>query len=376
MAKGLFTQGMCVLLSTPIGVEQLRSTLRRFKFERELASEEDSQTLVYRFRPEAGGHLLVTLSPNPWPDDLGDPESSPDRFIAWSLGQYAPLAFPGCLRRAGEQSWSWDEGGEAVKTHQCHVRFLISYVLDSGGETDDADDNDGSEAITPPVNWNDIVSGMTDADDANDDGDDDDDDDDALLPDDYDPIAEMDFMMRAVEAVMGLPESLCYFNPGGEVIRDRDGLREGLNFAWSHELPPLDMWTNVRIFKADPAWSLMDTVGNGQFDVPDVEAVFDTGRYDPGDVERLLRSTTFYLVSGGGEIGDGDTVDGPGDQVWKAIECVDGLSDPPRETIRWVPQDDTSAPESLLDPGVDPESQFDEDDLDDDFDEDAIDPMI
>jgi hypothetical protein len=191
-----------------------------------------------------------------------------------------------------------------------------------------------------------------------------------LFPDDYDAIGEMTFLTRAVTAVLEMPQAICYFNPGGEVIRDQHGLRSGLNHAWNHQLPPLDMWTNVRIYRADQEWSLMDTVGNGQFDVPDLEAVFENEKYEPSEIEGFLRSASLYMLRGDEEIEDGDIADGPGDVSWRAMECDDALSDPPRPTIRWIPDTINRPPDELLERGEVPE--FDEDILDE-LDDDAFD---
>ena len=331
MAKGLFTQGMCVLLREPVSAESVRERLSEFNWVRDHESESDDDaplTLVYEYDPDSDGHLLVTPSTEPWPDDLGDPETTPERFIAWSLGQYGPLAFPGCLRRAGEQSWGWPDGPQKIDGHRCHIRLLVSYILGNG------DTEDGVADDSP------------------------------LLPDDYNPLEELQFLTRAVESLLQLPEAIGYFNPGGEVLRDGDGLRQGLNHAWNFEMPPLEMWTNVRLFQASGGWTLMDTVGNGQLDLPDVEAVYPADKFEPSDVERFLRSASLYLMQNEDEVADGDTADGPGDQTWSAIECADGLSDPPRETIRWVPADADDVPPELLDPGLEEDEQFDEDALD------------
>ena len=340
MAKGLFTQGMCVLMRKPVSIEELQSRFSGFEVigRHESIDDEDSrETLVMSYRADAGGQLLVTPSTRVWPDDMGDPDESPERFIAWSRGQFGPLAFPGCLQRATEQSWGWEAGAEAVKEHQAHVRLLISYVL----RNDDSDDDDDDEDMP-------------------------------LVPDDYDVIDEMKFLTRAVSAVLEMPDAICYFNPGGEVLRDESGLRQGLNYAWNHELPPLDVWTNVRLFKATESWSLMDTVGNGQFDLPDLEAVYDSSRYEPADVEKFLRSASLYMLNSDLDVDEGDSADGPGDTVWKAIECDEALSDPPRPTIRWIPDDGNEPPEVLLDRGD--SDQFDDDLLDEDLlDDDLLD---
>lgn len=335
MTKGLFTQGMCVLTRVPTAIAEVEARLSTFTLAGRQHSIEDDhapETLIYEFRPQVNGHLLVTPASNAWPDDMGDPDESPEKFVAWSLGQYGPLAFPGCLQRAADQSWGWEEGSQRVAQHQAHVRFLISYILG-------ADDAEEGEDVP-------------------------------MVPADYDPIAEMKFLTKAVSAVLEMPEAICYFNPGGEVIRDEAGLRRGLNQAWNHQLPPLDMWTNVRIYRADEAWSLMDTVGNGQFDLPDLEAVFENEKYDPAEVEGFLRSASLYLLRGEEDIEEGDTADGPGNVSWQALECNEALSDPPRPTIRWIPKDDTQPPPGLLERGALPE--FDEDFVDFDEEDDEL----
>jgi hypothetical protein len=333
MAKGLFTQGMCVLLRHPVAIAELEERLKGFELvgRHESMDDDDApQTLVYDYRPEVSGHLLITPATSLWPDDMGDPDESPERFVAWSLGQFGPLAFPGCLQRAGEQSWGWEEGTEEIKNHTAHIRLLISYVLgveEPGEEDDDV----------------------------------------PLVPEDYDPVEELSFLTRAVAAVLEMPEAICYFNPGGEVLRDDGSLRRGLNYAWSHDLPPLDMWTNVRLFRATETWSLMDTVGNGQLDLPDLEAIYNTESFEPSEIEGFLRSASLYMMQSDEEVEDGDTADGPGEVNWLAMECVDALSDPPRPTIRWIPQDGSEPPEELLERGEVPE--FDEEFFDEDYEE-------
>lgn len=334
MAKGLFTQGMCILLREPLPMAEIEARLKRFEIvgRHESVEDEDApETLVLAYRPEVGGHLLVTPSRARWPDDMGDPDESPERFVAWSLGQFGPLAFPGCLRRAAEQSWGWEGGAEAAEGHTAHVRMLISYVLGA----DEPDGDGGDDGEDPP-----------------------------LVPEDYDALDELKFLTQAISAVLEAPASLCYFNPGGEVLRDETGLRQGLNYAWSHQLPPLDMWTNVRLFRADDQWSVMDTVGNGQFDLPDLEAIFETGRYQPSDVEQFLRSASLYMLQSEEDVDEGDTADGPGNMTWRALDCDDALSDPPRPTVRWVPQDGSEPSEELLATGeLDSELEEDEEDF-------------
>ncbi|TWU46306.1 hypothetical protein Poly51_57020 [Rubripirellula tenax] len=347
MAKGLFTQGMCILLRNPIAIASLEERLKDFQLVGRHDSIEDDhapRTLVYDYRADVGGHLLVTPSDTVWPDDMGDPDESPERFVAWSLGQFGPLAFPGCLRRSTEQSWQWEDGESIVKEHTAHIRLLISYVLGAEDPVDDDDDM-------------------------------------PLIPDDYDPLDELSFITRAVTTLLEDEDAICYFNPGGEVLLDENGLRRGLNHAWNQEVPPLEMWTNVRLFHATEQWSLMDTVGNAQFDLPDLEAVYDAEKFEAGDVETFLRSASLYMMRADDGVEDGDTADGPGEISWKAMECFDALSDPPRETIRWLPQDGSTPPDELLERGEEPDYDYDDDVdedlyLDDDGDDDGLDTNI
>jgi hypothetical protein len=54
------------------------------------------------------------------------------------------------------------------------------------------------------------------------------------------------------------------------------------------------------------------------------------------------------------------------------LECDEALADPPRPTLRWIPQDGNEVPAELLDTGIsDDEDDEDEeeDEFDDDFDE-------
>jgi hypothetical protein len=335
MAKGLFTQGICVLLEHAIDSAQIETALSGFEIvgRHEATGPDDPTcTLVLRFRPEVAGHVLVSLSPKPWPDDMGDPEESAELFVAWSLGQFGPLAFPGCLARACEQSWAWEEGRETPLKHKAHIRILTSYVIGRDEDEDQAPGVDDEET--------------------------------QLLPEDYDSLAELQFLMRVVSPLMELPGVICYFNPGGEVLRDATGLRQGLNHAWLHDFPPLDMWTNVRLYQATESWSLMDTVGNGQFDLPDMEAIFHADSYKASEVEEFLRNASLFSLREDNDFEEGDTADGPGGVVWMALECDEALADPPRPTIRWVPEDGNEPPGELLETGGDEEDEEDEEDDD------------
>lgn len=261
-------------------------------------------SVTLSFRPEVNGQVLVDTVDQPWPDSMGDPQKDPMIFGAWSMGNFGPFTFPGGLQRASQQCWAWEPGKTIASGHQGFIRILSSYVF---GAKEDA-----------PV-----------------------------MPPDYDPVPELEFMTEVALSVLGLPTVLCYFNPNGEVLRDRIGLLESVEYARSANLLPLDIWSNIRLFNLDDRWSLMDTVGNGQLDLPDIEACFSR-RYDCREVDRFLRNVSWYLFQKGEVIKDGDTMDGPGDVCWQARSHENGLTEPPRRILSWLPLDNAVVPEKML----------------------------
>ena len=93
-----------------------------------------------------------------------------------------------------------------------------------------------------------------------------------------------------------------------------------------------------------------------------MEAVFLADHYKAAEVEEFLRNAALFSLREDNDFEDGDTADGPGGVVWLAIECDEALADPPRPTIRWIPEDGNEPPGELLDTGGDEE----DDDLEDD----------
>ncbi len=308
MPKGMFTQTVCVLLKQPISCAQLEPALSAFAIR---GRQEDSESWAYGgpaltldFRPEVNGYVVVDTVDQPWPDHMGDAQNEAMLFGAWSMGFFGPFAFPGGLQRAAQQCWGWEAGKKVANRHKGFVRIRSSYVL-------------GGDENAP------------------------------VMPEAYDAVAELRFVTDVASALLQLPQALCYFNPNGEVLRDRDGLRQSLEFAQSAKLLPLDIWSNVRLFNLEGDWSLMDTVGNGQLDLPDIEAGFAPG-YDYGEIDRFLRNISWYLLQKGEVIKAGDTMDGPGNVPWQARCPENALTDPPRRVMRWLPLDDADVPAPLL----------------------------
>ena len=313
MAKGIYTQAVCLLTDGTPTIDQVRAGLRQHGFPVvwEPAAGENwafgGPTVVVAYRPDANGYVAVDVVDRPWPDDMGDPKSDPMTFGAWTMGHFGPLAYPGGLGRAGRHAWAWPPAADVAAGHGGFIRARLSYAF-------------GGDGGTP------------------------------LFPDGYDPLAELTFLDRLTAALLGTPGVVCYYNPNGEVLRDRESFRAVADACVRERKSPLLLWANVRYFHLTPEFAFMDTVGNGQLDVPDVEAVFPSVKYDPGVVDYYLRNVTHYLLGRDHGLKTGEPIDGPGesDSAW-VVEVLDqGVVDPPRPVVRLCPTADARAVHEIL----------------------------
>jgi hypothetical protein len=303
MAKALFTQSVCLLTDGRTSLEDVKSALQGQDFEivRETPSQKDwcfgGPTLIIPFLPEVNGYAAVDVVGQPWPDAMGDPKSDPVTFAAWSMGQFGPFAFPGGLARARQHAWAWEAGQTVPEGHCGFIRIRMSYAFGAG-------------------------------------------DDSPVLPEDYDPVPEMNFLSRAALALLEVPGVLCYFNPNGEVLRDHASFRELWTECEKQKEIPLPLWINVRFFNLNERLGLMDTVGNGQLDLQDLEAIFPHAEYDPADIDYYLRNVTHYLLELDRGIRTGEAIDGPGESElsWTTEALEKGIVPPPRRILRLYPK--------------------------------------
>jgi hypothetical protein len=303
MAKGIFTQGVCVLTDGRTTVGDVKSALQDHEFAvvRETPGSDEwcfgGPGVVVPYLPEVNGYAAVDVVSQPWPDTMGDPKSAPMVFGAWSMGQFGPLAFPGNLARARQHAWSCQAADGIAQGHRGFVRVRISYAF--GGKED-----------AP------------------------------LLPQNYNPAAEMQFLSRTVLALLTARGALCYFNPNGEMLCDRPTFQHTWDACDRQRLPPLPLWMNIRFFHLNAELGFMDTVGNGQLEVRDVEAIYPKDRYSPSDVDGYLRNVTQYLLGLGREIQTGEAIDGPGESnlTWTVDALDQGCVAPPRRVLRLHPK--------------------------------------
>jgi hypothetical protein len=313
MAKGFFTQGVCLLTNGQTTVDSIKSALRQQRFE--IAKESPAQEnwafggsmLVVDFLPEVNGYAAVDLVNQPWPDSMGDPKSDSMTFAAWSMGHFGPFAFPGSLARARQHPWAWQPAQSVAESHRGFIRVRISYVF---GANKDA-----------PV-----------------------------MPAAYDPVAEMMFLSQAALALLKAPGVICYFNPNGEVLRDYDSFRQVWDACTEQQKMPLPLWMNIRFYNLSEKLGFMDTVGNGQLEIRDVEAAFPSAKYNPGDIDYYLRNVTHYLLGLDREMRSGEEIDGPGESnlSWTMEVLDQGVIEPPRRVLRLFPKASSKAVRTAL----------------------------
>ncbi|EMI52143.1 DUF4261 domain-containing protein [Rhodopirellula sallentina] len=317
MAKGLFTQGIVVLLRENVSIKDIAATIDEFYPSDPVEASDDwtflGPAVLLNMDEDGSGKIVVDVVDRPWPDEMGDPnsESETERKIhdAFGLGNFGPLNSPGSLKRAGEQSWVWEDGRDVGDQVKAFVRVRSSYVL---GQDDDA----------------------------------------PILPDDYEPFDELALVTEIAAAVTEMPQAICYFNPNGEVLRDLTTLNESFEYAEENDFPPLDLWANVRLFRLDDGWASMDTVGNGQLDLLDVEACFHAESYDFAEVEQFLRLVTCFLEESEEPIETGDSMEGPGDVIWRVWQVDSSIGSPQRSVLRCFPQDGREVPEKYAAPNM------------------------
>jgi hypothetical protein len=301
--KGFFSQGFCLLTDGTSAIEDVKRALvdEGIPILKEAEATKDwcfsGPSVVVGFRPEVNGLAAVDVVNRPWPDAMGDSKTDPAVFAAWGMGHFGPFAYPGGLERARQNCWTWPKGKALAGTHKGFIRLRTSYVLGATEET--------------PV-----------------------------LPENYDPLAELRFLSRLTIALFSAPGVLCYFNPNGEVLCGSEGFADVWTTCEERDLVPLPLWSNVRLYKLDESFGLMDTVGSGQLDIRDVEAIYPKSNYDPNDIANYLRNVTLYLLGLEREIQTGEAIDGPGETnlSWIVESLDEGLLSPPRRVLRLYPK--------------------------------------
>jgi hypothetical protein len=287
MLKGYFSQTFVVLTNGEASLDDVECELKQFEIVKRTPAQEDwrfsGPGLIVAFRPEVNGYAAIDIVDHPWPDPMGDPKSDSTTFGAWTLGFFGSYTYPGGLERAGVHSWSWQPGRTIAQQHRGFIRIRVSYVF-------------GADRSAP------------------------------ILPKEWDPINELQFVSRLTLALLNMPCAICYFNPNGEILRDQGSFRQFWSQAEQQGKLPLALWANIRFFSLNDTLGFMDTIGNGQLGVEDVEVVYPKSQYEPGVIDYYLRNVTHYLreIRGRSMIRTGDEIDGPNETnlSWTEVDPI------------------------------------------------------
>jgi hypothetical protein len=253
--------------------------------------------VIVPYLPEINGLVSVDVVNQPWPDAMGSPKDDPITFAAWGMGHFGPFTFPGGLTRARQQSWAWQEGALISQSHLGFIRVRSSYVFGCP-----------KDALCLPVN--------------------------------YDPTREILFLTRLTKALFEIKTVIGYFNPNGEVLECHSGFTDLWKQCIEQNLVPLPLWSNIRLYNLNSEFGFMDTVGNSQLDIRDVEAIFPRAKYSQRDVGRYLRNVSLYLLQVGRDLCSGESIDGPVEDnlSWVIESLEEGLVQPPRRVFRLIPR--------------------------------------
>ncbi len=93
MPKGMYTQGVCILLDRAAPLEEVEAALSgadiRARHDAATSWAFGGPTLIVAYRPESNGFVAVDTVSERWPDHMGDPKKEPTIFGAWSMGHFA-----------------------------------------------------------------------------------------------------------------------------------------------------------------------------------------------------------------------------------------------------------------------------------------------
>lgn len=316
--KGYFTQGVALLLKAAPTLEALEQILGHFGPTRRTSPAPHwaigGSGLSLRLPhdlPGGGeqgpGLLIADILDRPWPDDMGDPQTAPELFNAWGTAHFGPYCWPRSLERALECAWFVENAKTAVPAHQACVRLRITYL-------NRADDKA------------------------------------QMFPEGYDAHLELQILADVIGALFDLPGTICYFNPGGELLMERGPFLDKLAFDRQKKILPADLFCNIRVVPLPDNAMLVDTVGLDQFDLTDQEAVFPRGKVRPEEAANFLFSVAHFLNAKGDLIRNNHSMDSSREMRWIAHPMTEALLAPPRETLRWIPQQWQQPPVSAFDP--------------------------
>lgn len=248
---------------------------------------------------------LVDIVDGPWPDAMGSDEAEPGLISnAHMLGAYGPCVHPGALERAATIGGLTEVKTAAREQHHAFIRIRLTGTLLESSE------HAGNEpAATAPSP------------------------------------TEVLLWMAGIAAQVGVvPGAMGYFNPNGEVLLSIDSLIKMMDGAATEGLYPVPVLISVRHFQSEPGWTIADTVGMGQFGLPDHEMAISQDESNPGEYPLFLINLCHYQITSQAIIHGGETTTGPDDTLWRAQEADASRAVPARAVLHWTKEDTPREP--------------------------------
>lgn len=300
MPRGIFAQCCTILLREPVDLAALKPLLAEFEPQWQsvdVDGGEDARRwlgrdhLTFAVPNTPRGKVMVDVIDRPWPDDMGDPATNPMVFGAWSIGGFGPGTFPGSLERAMQRPWCDEALKSAVQQHRAVLRLRSTHIA---GQND------------------------------------------PIMPADYDPWVDFQFLCKVVRRLLDLPAAAAYFNPNAEALWPVAYTRDAIDEADRTRHPPLQLWNTPRITPSgEPGRFIAATVGMDQFQEPDIETVFDPQAISIQNVQSLVLDISGIVLSGGVERLRKSMRESGG--KWEATQHDESRQAPPRRVLRLQP---------------------------------------
>ncbi len=312
MSEPLFEQCFCVLLKAPMALEEIVRGLQGYTlevgsgpaevlfpdaFDPTVISKPDldarpfvlaEKWLTVSYPKWAGSRVVIDVVNEPWDDTLGDPDQDARRYLARTLGALGGHCYPGALERAIKQLHANQKESGRAQEHQAYVRLRLLAPWDGEGAGPDPKARD----------W----------------------------------YGELEFMSWMVLTLLDMPGAVAYLNPAAELIIDRDGMARTLEQCQKREVRPLALWVNRREFDHGQRWWLLDTLGNGQLGLPDLE-VFMKGERPSAWVPGFMTDVSQHMYGNREPIEDKDLVTDAIGNVWQASNHEASLGPPSRRVV-------------------------------------------
>lgn len=308
-----FSQGIAVLFSKAPDLGVLRLQLERAGYtisSMEEASEwPEMQGAMLKLATnfDSGAVCWVDICDFRWPDDMGCSGPPTQMTAAHAMGAFGPFVNPGALARALEAP-GYQEAVPAARGHQAFVRLRISHFFQSQA-------NEAKSNNTRPQNTQ--------------------------------PAQELGFLLRVAASLSVFPEASAYFNPNSELLLTMQGLTSGLTQAWEQKSFPVQAVCRVRGCPVNETWSIVDSVGLGQFDLPDHEFCWGAPALTRQDQMSFMLYLILYQVENSVRVGNNHTTDGPQGKRWRAEERENACMEPPRKVLHWLAEGDSPEPAAL-----------------------------